>query len=443
VALLAVGSPATAAERAPGADAACVVGVQLDGIVNAGMADYVEDALAEAREGPCGAVLLTVDTPGGRLTATRRITQALLGAPVPVIAHVAPSGARAGSAGMFIVMAAHVAAMAPGTNIGAAHPVVGLGKDPEEAGGEEMAQKVENDTAALARAIADERGRNADWAERAVRESVAATASEAAELGAVDRVARSSEALLDAIDGQTVRVSGEERALRTADAAVRAFDPSLGQRVLSFLGDPNVAYLLFTLGVLGLAVGIYSPELIFPAVIGVLCVILGAIGLEMLPVRPGAIALLVGAGLLFVAELFIASNGLLAGGGIAALVAGSLLLVDRDAPDFFADASVDVSIGLIVPLVVAASAVVIALVWLIARSHRRRGTTGVEAMVGETAEALTEVDASGGRVRLHGERWNATAQRPVRTGEQARVTGVRGLTLEITPLERTPKGESP
>lgn len=430
------------AVREPVPEPRCVVGAHAEGIVGTAMAEYVDDAVEAAEEGPCEAVLLTLDTPGGSVSATRHITQTLLNAEVPVIAYVSPSGARAGSAGMFVVMAAHYAAMAPGTHIGAAHPVIGLG-DPEPVD-EHVARKVENDTAAMARAIARERSRNAAWAERAVRESVSATAHEAADLDVVDSVANSAPALLAAIHGTTVRLPSGDHALRTDGAQIRPLERTLQQRVLMFLNDPNVAYLLFTLGIVGLVIEIYSPGLVLPGALGVIAIVLGAIGLEMLPVRPAAIVLLGAAGLLLVMELFVASGGLLALVGLTALVAGSVLLIDRSAPGFFADPSVEVSPGVIVPLVVAASAGALALAWLVARSNRRRSTTGAEGLLGKTAEAMTEVGPSGGKIRLDGERWNAVSKQSLQPGQRARVIGIHGLTLEVTPRPPTSRqGDAP
>lgn len=402
----------------------------LEGVVNAGTAGYLESAV-EAAEGRCDALLVRIDTPGGMLEETRRIVRAFLGAEVPIVTYVGPSGARAGSAGVFITMAGHVAAMAPGTNIGAAHPVTGQGKDPEEAGGEHMAKKVENDTAAFARSIAEQRGRNAEWAEKAVRESVSITASEALEQKVIDHVAESDRALLRALDGTTVTIGGEERALGLAEARLEPFDMTISQRALTILGHPTLAYILLMIGALGIMIEVYNPGLIIPGAIGGFALLLAAIGLNALPVNVGAIILVVLALALFVTEAFTPTFGLLTAGGLASLLVGAALLVDESDPDFFVEPSVRVSWGAVVPLALVIAGAAFALAWNAARYQRQRSPTGREGLEGERGKVVETVGPDGGAVQVHGERWNAHAAREIPPGTFVRVLAVDGLRLEV------------
>lgn len=429
--------------RAEGAvTAACIVRAELRGVVNAGTASYLEDALARAERQRCTALLVSVDTPGGMLEPTRRIVRAFLGSDVPVIAYVTPAAARAGSAGVFVTMAAHVAAMAPGSNIGAAHPVLGpTGSDPDEAG-EEMARKVENDVAAMARAIATERGRNVEWAEAAVRESASATAREARRLGVIDLVAPTEAALLEALEGRAIALAGDRRVtLRTASAHPVDHPMTVQQWALATLGDPNVAYLLLMVGFFALVLEVYSPGFGVAGVAGALSLVLAAIGLELLPVTLGGVLLLAAAIAFFVAEIYVTSYGLLALAGLACMLGGAALLFDRSDPEWIADPSVALSWGLVLPLAVVVAAGVIALGWRAARRRRARSVTGAEGLLGELGAALTDVDARGGRVAVHGERWQAVSDERIEARAAVRVVGVRGLVVRVARAARAGEPE--
>lgn len=429
--LLALAAAGALAQTAPPVTRGCIVRAPLDGIVTNGMASYLESAIEAAAEARCEAVLVTIDTPGGLLDATRHIVRVFLGSSVPVITYVTPSGARAGSAGVFITMAGHVAAMSPGSNIGAAHPVVGMGRDPEESG-EHMAKKIVEDTAAFARGIAERRERNADWAEQAVRESVSITAREAAEKNVVDLLAGSEGELLAAIHGREVQVGDRAIQLATRDAEIRDHAMTIRQRVLIVLGNPTLTYVLMMIGVLGILLEVYNPGMIVPGVIGASALLLAAIGLNALPVNLAAILLLVIAVGLFVAELFVSSFGLLTVGGLAALLLGASLLVDRADPDFFADASVRVSWGVVVPSAVVIAGALGALAFETRRTWKRRATTGAEDLVDAEGVALTDVSGDGGRVRVRGESWRAVATgEPIAEGSKVRVLEIDGLTLKV------------
>ena len=431
LALLATGdAEAQLAPPAAAGHAPCVLRAELRGTVTRASADHLEDAIAAAGAQGCEAVLVAVDTPGGMLEPTRRIVGTFLDAPIPIVAYVSPTAARAGSAGAFVVLAAHVAAMAPGASIGAAHPVMMPGGGQVD---EELARKIENDVAALARGIADQRSRNVDWAEDAVRESASATASEALELRVIDVIAGSEPELLGALHGRVVRLaSGREVELHTEGAVVRVQPMTIQQWGLAKLGDPNVAYALLVIGMLAIFFELFTPGLGAPAVVGAFCLVLAAIGLDLLPVQIGAVLLITAGMALFVAELFAASYGLFALGGLACSLAGAALLIDRSSPELFADASVRLSWGVVLPLAVLMALAAVGLGVLAARRRGQGSTTGVEGMLGELGSTLTGVDPAGGTVRVHGERWRAVSDEPLAPETHVRVIDVRGLTLRVT-----------
>ncbi|XXF78874.1 NfeD family protein [Myxococcaceae bacterium GXIMD 01537] len=408
----------------------------LDGIVDAGTGAYLTECVRRAEQAGHAALLVRVDTPGGSLDATRDIVRAFLGARVPVLVWVGPSGARAGSAGVFITLAAHRAAMAPGTHIGAASPVAGpTGEDLEEHGGKTLARKIENDTAAFAESIARERGRNARWAERAVRESVSVPAERAVELKVVDLAAPSEEDFLARVDGQRVELPDGPHTLATRDAQLDDLRPTLSQRLLHALAQPAVVYLLFLFATLGLVVELSHPGLVAPGVLGVVALVLALVASSALPVRAGALALLLlGAGLI-VAELFVTS-GLLGAAGTLLLVLGGLFLVDRMEPGWFVEPSVGLPLRLVLPLALVFAGMAVYVAVRGAQARRMPQRTGDAGMVGEKGTALALVSAEGGEVFVHGERWRAVSPQPLPKGTPVVVRRVEGLTLfvdEVTP----------
>ena len=429
-AMVAWAAPARAEAPPPGA---CALRAELDGVVTGGMANYLADAVEAAEVEGC-VLLVRIDTPGGQLEATRRIVGAFLQAQVPVLVHVAPRGARAGSAGMFITIAGHVAAMAPGTHIGAAHPVVGLGGDPDDA----QAEKIRSDTAAFARGLADLRGRNAAWAERAVLESVSATATEALALGVIDHVEATEHEFLAAAHGARVEIDDRVVTVISEGARIEPFEMTLRQRVLSTLGNPELAYLLLMLGLLGLILELSNPGILVPGIAGALALLLAAIGLELLPVNAAGLALIaLGVGLLL-AEIYVTSYGLLALGGLLSLVFGSILLIDQDATDYFADQELVVSWGVIFPLALVLAGAALALAWKLSRSQRRASPTGAGALVGATGMALSELGPDGGSVRVGSERWRARADAQIQKSSRVEIVGVEGLELRVRRLDREP-----
>jgi membrane-bound serine protease (ClpP class) len=417
----------------PPAPPAIISRCTLEGMVDAGSGAYLSECVQRAEKAGHAALLVRIDTPGGSLESTRDIVRAFLASRVPVLVWVGPSGARAGSAGVFITLASHLAAMAPGTNIGAAHPVVGLsGQDPEEAGGKEMARKLENDTVAFAESIARQRGRNAEWAATAVRESASIPAERAVELHVVERVASTEEQFLAWADGRAVETVDGKETLSTREAQVVDLEPSASQRVVHSLAHPAVVYLLFLVATLGIMVELTHPGVIAPGVIGLVALVLALLASSALPVRTGAVALLLlGAGLL-IAELFVTS-GLLGVSGAVLLLLGGVLLVDRFDPDWFVEPSARVSVPLrlVLPatLVVAGFAAFIA--WRGAQARRLPQLAGDLGLLGERGTALSPVSSEGGEVFVHGERWRALCSSPLPTGAQVVVRRVEGLTLYV------------
>ncbi|NOK37774.1 nodulation protein NfeD [Corallococcus exercitus] len=427
LAFLFAGLIAPAAPASPSFVARC----ELEGVVDTGSGAYLADCVKRAEDGGATALLVRLDTPGGSLEATRAVVRAFLGSRVPVLVWVGPSGARAGSAGVFISLASNVSAMAPGTNIGAAHPVGLGGQDVEKSGGEQLARKVENDTVAFAEGIARQRGRNPDWAAAAVRDSASVPADRAVELRVVELVAPTEAAFLNAVDGRRVEVAGGDTVtLATRDAHVVSLEPGLSQQVVHALAQPSIIYLLFLTAALGLVVELSHPGAVAPGLVGSVALVLALMASATLPVRSGAVVLmLVGMGLIL-AELFVTS-GLLGAAGVGLLILGGVFLVDRFEPGWFVEPSFRLSWGVMLPtaLVFAGTAAFIAYRSAQTRKLPQRG--GDAGLVGEAGTALGPVTPAGGEVFVHGERWRAVSFTPIREGAQVVVRAVEGLTLTV------------
>lgn len=417
-----------AQDGAPGTTLARIV---IDGSINPAVAAFVREAIDQARGVGAPALVVQLDTPGGLLPSTRAIVKDVLAAPLPVIVWVAPSGAGAGSAGVFITLAAHVAAMAPGTNIGAAHPVAGGGEDIKGVLGE----KIESFTASFSEAIARTRGRNVEWAAKAVRESVSITADEAASINVVDFIARDLDELVAQANGRWVDVAGEWRQLaldgvRGADGHTRVetFGMRLGQRILNVIADPNIAYLLMMAGVLGLYVEFTHPGVVFPGVAGAICLLLALTALHVLPLNTSGLALLVLGLALLVAEAFLPTFGLVGVGGLIAFVIGSLFLFD-------AGTGAAVAPGLVFGVGGAVGGIMLVIATLVLRSQRARPRLGAQGMIGEIGVARHRL-APAGTVVVRGEYWAAESEEPVDVGERVEVTGVEGLRLRVRRARR-------
>ena len=403
------------------ADAARVLQIDVDHVIHPLTVEIVTQGLAQAEKNGDSAVLIRLNTPGGLLNATQEVIQAIVSSSVPVITYVAPSGGRAASAGFMILMSGDVAAMAPATNTGAAHPVLMGGAEMDKV----MKQKVENDAAAAVRAVADKRGRNSELAEQAVLENKAFTEKEALESNLIDLVANDVPSLLEALDGRTIeRFDGTQQTLALAGADVYSYELTTRQRVLLPLIDPNLAFILLILGALGIYVEFSHPGLVFPGVAGGILAILGLMALSVLPINwAGAALILVGVAC-FVLEATIVSGGILAVGGVAAMVLGAVMLVDTGIPEL--SISWATAVGVTLPFAL----ITVFLLRLAVKSFRYKVATGLESMIGEIGEARTPINAKG-RVFVHSELWNAASSKPIPSGSKVRIVAVEGLTLTV------------
>ena len=423
----------------------------VSGAIGPATSDYFVRKLREAQERGTELVVVTIDTPGGLDTAMRDMIQAILASEVPVVAYVSPSGARAASAGTFLVYASHVAAMAPATNLGAATPVQiggpapagrpgegkptakpsdagGVGKDGDAAAapGSAMERKALNDSIAYIRGLAELRGRNVEWAEAAVRDGASLPADEALAAGVVDLVANDIPELLRLIDGRKVKLRAQEVELRTAGLVLHELEPDWRTNLLSLITNPNVAYLLMLIGIYGLLLEGYNPGAVVPGVVGAICLLLALFAFQVLSVNYAGLALIALGVVLIVAESFVPSFGALGLGGIIAFVFGSVMLLDRDVPGF------SIAWQLLVAMSLIGALVLLAIVSFAVRARRRPVVSGVEGLAHEVAEA-TEDFEHGGLVRVHGELWQAVSNTPVRAGQRLKVLGIDGLVIRVEP----------
>jgi membrane-bound serine protease (ClpP class) len=404
-----------------------VVSITIDGTINPASASYIERSIQKSAKQNAQCLIINLNTPGGLLKSTRVIVGAILDAPIPIVVYVSPGGAHAGSAGVFITLAAHVAAMAPGTNIGAAHPVSEGQMDTT------MNEKLTNDAAAFVRTITEKRSRNIVWAEEAVRKSVSLTGSEAVQQKVVDLLATDTRQLLEQIDGRTVNLSTGSATLHTRSAYIEQLDMSFSEKVLNIISDPNLAYMLLMLGFYGLLFELYNPGAIFPGIAGVIGLVLGLYALHTLPVNYAGLALMIFGIILFLLEIKITSHGLLTIGGIVSLLLGSLMLI-RDDTAF--------PILKISTTVILSTTAITALFFLFVvgagiRAQRAKPVTGLEAFIGETGIVLEPLDPLG-NVRVHGEIWQALSETGrIEAGEKIRVLSMKNFRLTVEPLQTT------
>ncbi len=403
--------------------------IAIDSSINPATADFIREAVAGAAREQAALLVIELDTPGGLLESAKSIVKELLGAPLPVVVYVAPSGAGATSAGVFVAMAANIAAMAPGTTIGAAHPVGGQGENIQG----DMREKVENFTVSLSKSIATERGRNVEWAEKAVRQSLSITADEAVKENVVDLIASSRDDLLKQLHGREVKIGAAVVRLNLTGAEVVTHEMRLRQKLLDILSSPNVAYLLMMAGLLGLYVEFTNPGVFFPGVVGGICLLLAMAALQVLPINYSGLAL-IGLGVaLLVSELFLPTFGTLGIGGIVAFVLGSLLLFDTPESDL----SVDPNLVYAAAATFAGFSLLIS--YLIVRTQRGKASLGAEGLIGEVGEVRQRISGEEqlGKVLVHGEYWNATADVAIEVQARVEVTKVDGLRLTVRPLRQT------
>ncbi len=407
----------------------------IDGMIHPVTTEIVASAIQMANRDGAAVLVLRLNTPGGLMDAMRDSIQLIVGSPVPVVTYVGPSGVRSASAGFFILEAGDIAAMAPGTNTGAAHPVAMTGEMDAV-----MKEKVENDAAAYMRSICTKRGRNAALAETAVRESKSFTETEALSQHLIDLIEPTDRALLNAIDGRAVtRFNGTTVTLHTAGAEIETYDPSLRQKIVAAIADPNIALILLIAGGLCIYIEFTSPGLVAPGVIGAIAVLLGLSALSVLPINWMGAGLLIVSLALFALEAKFASHGVLAVGGAVAMVLGAVMLIDSPVPEMRIHLAT--AIGLAVPF----AAITVFLLSLVMRARRQKVETGAQGMIGEIGAAITEL-APSGKVFVHGEYWDAVSPRPSAAGSRVRVTGVDNLKLTVEPVgenSATPKGALP
>ena len=396
--------------------------VPVDGVIHPITTEIITHAVNQAASEHAAAILIRLNTPGGLLDATREIDEKLLASPVPIITYVEPSGARAASAGFFILEAGDVAAMAPGTNTGASSPVLmGQKMDPV------MRSKVENDTAAMLRAMVSKRGRNAQLAETAVRQAKAFTDKEALDNNLIDLVAQDQTTLLRELNGREIkRFNGSVEKLDLSDPQVVEYDKTLRERIISAIADPNIGFILLVVGALGLYVEFSSPGLIFPGVAGGILLLLGLSALSVLPINWVGAALLVLALALFILEANFASHGVLGAGGAVAMVLGALLLVNGPP-------SVRIRLSTAIAVTLPFAVITMFLVSLVIRARRGKVMTGEQGLIAEVGEARTALTPRG-KVFVHGEYWDAESSAPVQPGARVRVIAIEGMLLKVEPL---------
>ena len=412
----------------PSLTAQKVISIKIDGTINPVIADYIHDGIAKAKKENAECIIIHLNTPGGLLKSTRVIVSDILESEVPVVVYVSPGGAQSGSAGVFITLAAHIAAMAPGTNIGAAHPV-----SLQSTMDSTMSEKVTNDAAAFIRSIAEKRHRSMWWAENAVRRSYSYTETEALRDSAIDLIAKNDKDLLSQLDGKKIEVASEIKTLHTKDATIENYEMGLLEKILNLISDPNISYILFLVGIYGIMFELYNPGSILPGIVGVISIILAFYSMHTLPINFAGLALIIFGIILFLLEIKIVSHGLLAIGGIISLLLGSLMLVR---------ASSSLEMVQISRVVIISATAVTALFFLFIvgaglRAQRRKVVTGLEALAGLTGEALDRLNPLG-TVKVHGEIWKAESiSGSIDVGEKIRVTSMKDMKLYVEKINST------
>ncbi len=398
--------------------------VKIEGVINPVVAEFLTKSIKKASSNGSECIIIQLDTPGGLDLSMRLIVKEIMNASLPVVVYVSPSGARAASAGVMITLASHIAAMAPGTNIGAAHPVAMGGKKMDET----MEKKVLNDAAAYIESIANKRGRNAEWAVKAVKESASITEKQALKLGVIDLIAADLESLLKKIDGKEVEIDSVTKKLAIKNAHINYNEMGLRDRILNTVSNPNIAYILMMIGLVGLYFELAHPGVIFPGVIGGICLILAFYALQTLPVNYAGLLLILLAVIFFIAEIKVTSFGLLTIGGIASLFFGSIMLFDSSVP------YLRVSLEVIIPTVIAISGSFILIIVLAIKTFLKKTETGIEGLIGKVGTVTLRI-APEGKIFVHGEYWNAYSEEVIEKEEKARIVDIKELTAKVEKVE--------
>lgn len=401
-----------------------IIVIKSAGIVNPVMAEFISKSIDEATREKAEVLIIELDTPGGLDTSMRTIVKKIISSEVPVVVYVSPSGARAASAGVFITIAAHIAAMSPGTNIGAAHPV-GVGGKIDKT----MAEKAVNDAAAYIKSLAEKRNRNSEWAEEAVRKSVSITEREALKLKVIDLVAPDLRTLLEEIDQKAVETSVGKRIIKTSGIPIRHKEMGLRYKILNLISNPNVAYILMLLGFYGIFFELTNPGAIFPGAFGTISLILAFYAFQTLPVNYAGLLLIILAIILFILEIKVTSFGLLTIGGVISLTIGSLMLFESPSPFF------RLSLKVVLPAVILTTLFFSLTVALVIKAYRRKPVTGIEGLIGLQGKAKTDVHEEG-MVFVHGEIWRAWSDEPIKAGEKVVIEGIERLKLKVRPVKK-------
>ena len=395
--------------------------IEINGVINPVASKFITEAIDQSEEDGAQCLIIQMDTPGGLMDSMRSIVKKMLSARVPVVVYVSPSGARAASAGVFITMAGHIAAMAPSTNIGAAHPVT-LGSQDKE--NKAMMEKVVNDAVAQIKGIAKKRGRNVEWAEKAIRESVSITEEEALKLKVIDLVAPNLDSLLAKMDGRKVTIDSEEKVLVTKGVSINKRQMGWRYRFLDIISNPTIAYIMLMLGIYGIFFELSNPGAILPGVLGAIFLILAFFALQMLPINYAGLALILLGIICFIAEVKITSFGMLSVGGAVCMLLGSIMLAEK-LPEYM-----KISKGVIIPAVLVSAGFFFFAVTMAIRTRRRKPTTGVEGLIGEEGFSESLIFPEG-TVSIHGEIWRAECDERIEKGERIKVVGVDNLKLKI------------
>jgi membrane-bound serine protease (ClpP class) len=409
--------------------------LKVEGTINPITARYIHENIEEAEETNTECIIIEMDTPGGLMNSMRDIIKDILNSEVPIVIYVSPSGAQAASAGVFITVAAHFAIMSPATNIGAAHPVSMSGEGvgaPDTTSDQTMMEKVTNDAAAYIKSLAHRRGRNEEWVEQAVRESVSITETEALEKNVIDFIAKNVSEVIEFLDGKAAEVPSGEKVLNTKSAEIVRRPMKFHHKFLNTLSDPNLAYIFLILGIIGVISEIRSPGAIFPGVLGGIFLLLAFFSFQILPINYTGLALVILGIILLILEISIVSYGLLTIGGVVCMILGSMMLIDytQVPKELFS-----ISLGVILPIVAFVVLFFLVAFSLIYKAHKGKVSTGIEGLVGEIGTAITKIDSKGGTVIVHGEYWKATSDSPIPKNTEVIVKSVDRMILKVEKIK--------